>query len=132
MKLYIIWKYPDEEVTNAKTYFDVDPESIAIRLGMLFFTVKGDDEGITLSYKLTHIVEMRTEEDAEQSHVFAVGYDCGNGIFSTNMIEGKASVVEEYAKAYAKRYGYSFSYMTPVTEYVMRENLAKGMPFTKL
>jgi len=60
MKMTIKWRYPDEPNVRTKYVYDVDPKSIVIANGALFFT---KTDGVTLRYALDHIVRMEMEEE---------------------------------------------------------------------
>ena len=62
MKMTIKWKYPKELNINVRTrdIYDVDPKSICIANGALFFT---KTDGIRLRYDLDHVVKMEMEEE---------------------------------------------------------------------
>ena len=62
MKMTIKWKYPDEiePKIRKKDIYDVDPKSIVIANGALFFTKV---DGVTLRYNIDHVVRMEMEEE---------------------------------------------------------------------
>ena len=61
MKLHIKWKFPDEEKVHDRTFYDIDPKSICISNGFLFFNMK--DHGTDLRYKIDYIIRMEMEEE---------------------------------------------------------------------
>lgn len=62
MKMTIKWRYPKELNIKVHTQdiYDVDPKSIVIANGSLFFT---KTDGVTLRYALDHVVRMKMEEE---------------------------------------------------------------------
>lgn len=127
MNLYIKWRYPDDTKEYAHPYYDIDPASIRIANGFLYFARKGNPENHWL-YQLDHIVEM---EQIMPKTYFEIGYET-DGIFSINMVYGDESSSEEYARNHANKHGYTLSYIIPITEARVNENKAKGMPLTTL
>lgn len=127
MNLYIKWRYPDDTKEYAHPYYDIDPASIRISYGFLYFEEKGNPKN-HWTYPLDHIIEMEQET---QKTYFEIGYET-DGIFSINMVYGDESSSEAYAHNHAKKYGYTLSYIIPITEARANENKAKGMPLTAL
>ena len=128
MKLYIKWRYPDETEIHEHIFYDIVPEKTNINNGMLYFA-EGDEQNKHWLYQLDHIVEMKFIKD---TRTFEVGFDCGDGIFSVNMVEGDETTSEEYARKHAQKHGYKLSYIVPVSEESKKEKLSKGMPLIKL
>ena len=62
MKMTIKWRYPKELniKVHTRNIYDVDPKSIVIANGALFFT---KTDGVTLCYAIDHIVRMEMEEE---------------------------------------------------------------------
>ena len=63
--------------------------------------------------------------------IYEVGYNVGNGITSVNMIEGDTQSVMDKAEAHEKRFGYTLSYIVPISKVQAESNKAKGMPWIK-
>ena len=60
MKMTIKWRYPDEPNVHTQDIYDVDPKSIVIANGALFFN---EIDGVTLRYALDHVIRMEMEEE---------------------------------------------------------------------
>ena len=59
---------------------------------------------------------------------YEVCYNVGDGIYSTNMIEGGKTTATVVANHHAKRFGYSIEYMHEINEAQRQSNLNRGMP----
>lgn len=65
---------------------------------------------------------------------FLVCFNCGNGIFSSNMIWSNTGVsdqesVQEAAERHASRFGYQVSSIRELSECEVNSNLRRGMPY---
>ena len=65
---------------------------------------------------------------------FLVGFDCGNGIFSCNMIWANTGANErqavcETAERRASKYGNTVSFVHLLYDWEVEENLRRGMPY---
>lgn len=65
MKLNIEWKYPDEiePKIHTHTFYDINPKSINISNGYLYFEGFENPADKHWLFPITHIVEMRMEEE---------------------------------------------------------------------
>ena len=62
-----------------------------------------------------------------------VSYNVGDGIFSTNMIEGREfQSCRNEAHAHAKKFGYELVYVKEIPEWKVAENKRKRMPLVKI
>ena len=62
-----------------------------------------------------------------------VSYNVGDGVYSTNMIEGREfQSCRNEAHAHAKRFGYELVYVKEIPDWKVRENLSRRMPLVKV
>lgn len=64
--------------------------------------------------------------------IYEVGYDCGDGIFSVNLLEGNLEIVRQTADTHAKRFGYRVAYISQVSQSDSDSKRYKGMPYEKV
>ena len=63
---------------------------------------------------------------------YTVTYHVGDGIYSTNLLQGGRDAVFAEAEAHAKRFGYDLVSVKPITLAEVAEYKRKGMPFKKV
>lgn len=63
---------------------------------------------------------------------YQVTYDVGDGIYSSNMIEGRGYDVQIEAEAHAKKHGYKLCDICTLEDWEIAKRKAKGMPFQKV
>ena len=64
--------------------------------------------------------------------IYEVGYNCGDGIYSVNLLEGEAERVQQSAEEHAKLYNCPVSYIVEVSQRYADSMMAKGMPWKKV
>ena len=64
--------------------------------------------------------------------IYEVGYNCGDGIYSVNLLEGEENLCRAEAEHHASRFGYSIAYFKQTTTAEADYNRAKGMPWKKV
>ena len=65
MKLHIEWKHPDEiePKTHEHNFYDINPKSINIEYGYLYFEAYEDPNDKHWMFPITHVTTMRMEEE---------------------------------------------------------------------
>ena len=63
MKLYIKWRYPDEEQNHEHTFYDINPKKVNISYGFLYFEATEEPQNKHWTFALNHIIEMHMEEE---------------------------------------------------------------------
>ena len=63
---------------------------------------------------------------------YTVTYHVGDGIYSTNLLQGNRDAVFAEAERHAERYGYRLVSVKPITLAEVAEYRAKEMPFEKV
>ena len=63
MKLYIKWRYPNEEKIHEHTFYDIDPKTVGIHYGFLGFCAYENPEEKNWNFPISHVVEMEMEEE---------------------------------------------------------------------